>query len=106
LVNVFASNKKKDLPIEDGKQVEKQGTSEVKISEQPAAVIQKLKEEEAQLICEKRDLVQLKEQLQKKIKDQIENGKNNVQKLREEVDELKAECAELNESLESELLTQ
>ncbi len=44
--------------------------------------------------------MQMKEQLQKKIKDQIENSKTNVQKLKAEVDALKAECSELNLTLE------
>lgn len=42
----------------------------------------------------------MKEQLQKKIKDQIENSKTNVQKLKAEIDALKAECSELNLTIE------
>lgn len=105
MVNVFAGNKKKEPTPEVAKQEEKESIAET-VPDKPMEVIQKLKAEEAQLTDEKRNLVQLKEQLQKKIKDQIENSKNNVHKLRAEVDELKAECAQLNESLQSEVLMQ
>jgi len=105
LVNVFAGNKKKEPTPEAVKQEEKESAPN-SLPEKPMEVIQKLKAEEAQLTDEKRNLVQLKEQLQKKIKDQIENSKNNLNKLRTEVDELKAECAQLNESLQSEMLVQ
>jgi len=105
MVNVFAGNKKKEPTIEPEKQDEKESARETN-PEQPLTVIQKLRAEEAQLADEKRNLLIQRDQLQKKIKEQIENSKNNVSKLKSEVDELKAECTELNESLENEVLMQ
>ncbi len=106
MVNVFAGagSKKKEQPADQAKKEE--NIPETKTPDQPAETIQKLKVEEAQLAEEKTRLLQLKEQLQKRIKDQIENSKANVQKLRAEVDVLKAECAQLNESLQNEALVQ
>ncbi len=106
MVNVFTANKKKEPTPEEIKREDKEISSETKTSDEPAMVIQKLKAEEAQLTEEKRSLVQLKEQLQKRIKDQIENSRNSVKKLKAEVDELKIECAQLNESLQNELLVE
>ena len=106
MVNVFSTPKKKDEIIEEGKQTIKQDFVPAKTSEQPATILQKLKLEEAQLAEEKRNLVQIKEQLQKKIKDQIENSKTNLQKLKAEVNELKTECTELNFTLQNEILAE
>jgi hypothetical protein len=111
---MFPNPKKKDENItnEDPKQMLKPDAPSAQASGQPVSagqatsVLQKLKIEEAQLVEEKRNLAQLKEQLEKKIKDQIENSKGNLQKLRTEVSSLKAECAELKESLQNEVLTQ
>ena len=111
---MFPNPKKKDENItnEDPKQMLKSDAPSAQAPGQPASagqatsVLQKLKIEEAQLVEEKRNLAQLKEQLEKKIKDQIENSKGNLQKLRTEVSSLKAECAELKESLQNEVLTQ
>ena len=105
MVNVFSAPKKKEENTENVKQTGKQDTSSAS-SEQPAALYQKLKMEEAQLFEEKQSLSQLKEQLQKKIKDQIENSKNNLQKLKLEISELKIECAQLNETLQNEILAE
>ncbi len=105
MVNVFAGSKKKE-PVPDQQKQEEESIPESGTSEQPTEIIQKLKAEEAQLADEKRNLLQLKEQLQKKVKDHIENTKNSVQKLKTEVDDLKAECAQLNESLQNEALIQ
>jgi uncharacterized protein involved in exopolysaccharide biosynthesis len=107
LVNVFASTKKKEEnnPVEI-KQSIKQEIPPTQFSGEPATVLQKIKLEEAQLEQEKRNLAQLKEQLQKKITDQIENSMSNLQKLKSEVSELKIECAELNETLQNEVFTE
>jgi predicted transcriptional regulator len=111
---MFPNPKKKDenITIEDPKQMVKteappaQAPGQPASAAQSASVLQKLKIEEAQLVEEKRSLAQLKEQLEKKIKDQIENSKGNLQKLRTEVSSLKAECAELKESLQNEVLAE
>ena len=111
---MFPNPKKKDENItnEDPKQMLKtdappaQAPGQPTPAGQPTSVLQKLKIEEAQLVEEKRSLAQLKEQLEKKIKDQIENSKGNLQKLRTEVSSLKAECAELKESLQNEVLAE
>ncbi|HEY9753906.1 MAG TPA: hypothetical protein V6C97_01965 [Oculatellaceae cyanobacterium] len=105
MVNVFASGKKKEQP-EDQNPQDKQATADAKSGDQPVVAIQKLKLEEAKLADEKHNLLQLREQLKEKINNQIENRKNSVQKLRAEIDELKAECANLNESLQNEALIQ
>ena len=107
MVNVFASTKKKEENNSaEVKQSIKQETPPVQFSGEPATVLQKMKLEEAQLAEEKRNLAQLKEQLQKKITDQIENSMSNLQKLKSEVSELKAECAELNETLQNEVFAE
>jgi predicted transcriptional regulator len=111
---MFPNPKKKDENITnvDTKQMLKtdappaQAPGQPTSAGQPISVLQKLKIEEAQLVEEKRSLAQLKEQLEKKIKDQIENSKGNLQKLRTEVNSLKAECAELKESLQNEVLAE
>ncbi len=107
LVNVFASTKKKEEnnPVEL-KQTIKQEAPPAQFAGEPATVLQKIKLEEAQLEEERRNLAQLKEQLQKKITDQIENSMSNLQKLKSQVSELKAECAELNETLQNEVFAE
>ncbi len=104
MVNVFSSNKKKDEHNEDGKQPVQQEAPPTQSTEQPVDILQKMKMEEAQLAEQKRNLVQLKEQLQTKIKDKIEARKSYLQKLKTEVDQLKAECIGLNETLEAEVV--
>jgi hypothetical protein len=108
LVNMFSNNKKKDenTTDENEKQMLKTEISTTQAPNQPATILQKLKLEEAQLNEEKQNLALLKDQLQKKIKEQIENSKGTLQKLRTEVSALKAECAELNETLQNEILVQ
>ena len=108
MVNMFSSNKKKDEDTisENEKQTLKTEPSASQAPSQPTTLLQKLKLEEAQLNEEKQNLAQLKDQLQKKIKDQIESSKSALQKLRTEVSALKAECAELNETLQNEILIQ
>jgi uncharacterized protein involved in exopolysaccharide biosynthesis len=107
MVNVFASSKKKEenVPAEV-KQSAKPEAPPAQFSGEPATVLQKIKLEEAQLEEERRNLAQLKEQLQKKITDQIENSMSNLQKLKSQVNELKAECAELNETLQNEVFAE
>ena len=106
MVNVFAGTKKKEENPVEVKQIVKPETPPSQFSGEPATVLQKIKLEEAQLEEEKRSLAQLKEQLQKKITDQIENSMSNLQKLKSEVTELKAECAELNETLQNEIFAE
>lgn len=102
MVNVFSATRKKDEnPNEETKQVPKQEEPLTQSSDNSANALKKLKQEEAQLAEERQNLEQLKEQLRKKIKDQIDNRKENLQKLRTEVSDLKAECAELNQTLQS-----
>jgi hypothetical protein len=103
MVNVFTTSKKKDENTQNIKETTKQEPS-LTPTDQPAALLQKMKTEEAKLFEEKRNLTQLKEQLQKKIKDQIENSKNNLQKLKTEIDDLKIECTQLNETLQNDIL--
>ena len=107
MVNMFANTKKKDESVanEDPKQTPKTEASPAQPQGQQTT-LQKLKLEEAQLLEEKKNLAQLKEQLQKKVKDQIESSKENLQKLKNEVSSLKAECAELNETLQNEVFAQ
>jgi predicted transcriptional regulator len=105
MVNVFSGSKKKDENTEGVTPTVKQDASPATL-EQPAALFQKLKIEEAQLLEEKQNLTHLKEQLQKKIKDQIDTSKNNLQKLKTEVSELKIQCAQLNETLENEIIVE
>jgi seryl-tRNA synthetase len=64
-------------------------------------VLQKLSIEEANLIEEKQNLASLKEKLQMKILEKIEGKKNNIQKLRDEIKELKFSCEELTQTLKA-----
>ncbi len=64
-------------------------------------VLQKLSSEEANLIEEKQNLASLKEKLQLKIREKIEGKKNNIQKLRDEIKELKFSCEELTKTLKA-----
>ena len=105
MVNVFAVSKKKEESAQSAREIQKQDTSPVTSSE-PITLLKQIKTEEAQLFEEKQNLTQLKEQLQKKIKDQIENSKSNLQKLKTEINELKIECAQLNETLQNEILAE
>jgi chromosome segregation ATPase len=102
MVNVFSSAKKKEEIFEG----EKQRSEVPQTSNQPADVLKKLKLEEAQLAEERQNLSQLKEQLENKIRDQIENRKENLEKLKTEINALKAECAELNETLQNQLFAE
>ena len=64
-------------------------------------VLQKLSIEEANLIEEKQNLASLKEKLQIKIREKIEGKKNNIQKIRDEIKELKFSCEELTQTLKA-----
>jgi uncharacterized protein YoxC len=63
--------------------------------------LQHLNEEEANLIEEKQNLASLKEKLQIKIREKIEGKKNNIQKIRDEIKELKFSCEELTQTLKA-----
>ena len=62
-------------------------------------LLEELSSEEANLIEEKQKLASLKEKLQMKIREKIEGKKNNIQKLRDEIKELKFSCEELTQTL-------
>lgn len=69
------------------------------VQEEPALALQRLMSEEANLMAEKQNFESLKEKLQLKAKEEIENKKNNIQKLKSEITNLKVACEELTKSL-------
>jgi hypothetical protein len=62
-------------------------------------VLQKLRIEEASLVEEKQNWLMLRESLQTKIKDEIELRKNNSEKLKSEITDLKLSCEEMTKAL-------
>jgi hypothetical protein len=62
-------------------------------------VLQQLSSEEATLREQKENLEMLKEQLQKKAKEEIDNRKTSIQKLKSEITDLKGDCEKLTKSL-------
>ena len=62
-------------------------------------LLTELSSEEANLMEERQNLASLKEKLQLKVQEKIELKKNNVQKIRDEIKELKFSCEELIKTL-------
>lgn len=62
-------------------------------------VLQKLRVEEAALIEEKQNWLTLRENLQTRVKDEIELRKNNAEKLKTEIANLKLSCEEMTSAL-------
>ena len=71
------------------------------VEEEPTEVLQKLMDNEANLIEEKQNLVSLKEKLRIKVQKEIEDKKSNIQKLRDEIMDLKFSCEELTKALKT-----
>jgi hypothetical protein len=53
------------------------------------------------LIEEKKNLISLKEKLLTKIRKEIDNKQNNIQKLKSEINDLKFSCEELTKSFKT-----
>ena len=70
-----------------------------KLEEKSTEFLQKLSSEEANLIEERQNLISLREKLQSKVLEKIERKKNNIQKIRDEIKELKFSCEELTKTL-------
>jgi seryl-tRNA synthetase len=64
-------------------------------------VLRKLMGEEATLMEEKKNLASLREKLLSKIQEEIYNKKNNIQKLKSEIKDLKISCEELTKSFKT-----
>ena len=62
-------------------------------------LLKELSSEETKLIEERQNLASLKEKLQLKIHGKIEQKKNKLQKLRDEINELKFSCEQLTQTL-------
>jgi predicted RNase H-like nuclease (RuvC/YqgF family) len=62
-------------------------------------ILQKLTNEETKLLEEKQKLEVIKENLQKKTKEEIEIRKNNILKLKTEITDLKVACETLTKTL-------
>jgi seryl-tRNA synthetase len=71
------------------------------VDEEPFAVLQKLASEEATLMEEKKNLDSLREKLQSKIQEEIDNKRKNIQKLKSEIKDLKFSCEELTKSFKT-----
>jgi hypothetical protein len=70
--------------------------------EEKITVLQKLVSEETNLMEEKKNLVLLKEKLQLKLEEEIEIKKENIQKLKGEIANLKVTCESLSKSIKAE----
>ena len=73
-----------------------------KVEEEQTTILQKLASEEANLMEEKKNLVSLREKLQLKLQEEIENKKKNIQKLRADIADLKFSCEKLTKSIKVE----
>lgn len=69
--------------------------------EEPFVVLQKLSSEEAKLLDEKKNLDALRAKLLSKIQEEIDEKKNNIQKLKSEIKDLKFSCEELTKSFKT-----
>ena len=69
--------------------------------EEPFAVLHKLASEEAKLKEEKKNLDSLREKLLSKIQEEIDNKRNNIQKLKSEIKDLKFSCEELTKTFKA-----
>jgi archaellum component FlaC len=68
------------------------------VEEEDPSIFQRLRSEEAALLKEKQTLILLKEKLDAKVKKEITLKKNNIQKLKTEITDLKVTCEELTRS--------
>jgi hypothetical protein len=87
----------KSVEVSDKKDITKKDD----IQEEPMQVLQKLMTEEATLIEEKKNLASLREKLLSKIQEEIDYKKNNIQKLKSEIKDLKFSCEELTKSFKT-----
>jgi hypothetical protein len=84
---------------QESQDVEETSLSKLNYEEEIALVLQQLSNEEATLREQKENLDLLREQLQKKVKEEIDNRRNIIQKLKSEVKDLKIDCEKLSRSL-------
>jgi chromosome segregation ATPase len=80
---------------------EEAGSIQDGVQEEPFIVLQKLMNEEAELMEEKKNLDSLREKLLSKIREEIDNKKNNIQKLKSEIKDLKFSCEELTKTFKT-----
>lgn len=73
------------------------------VQEESMEILQKLMSEEANLMQEKKNLASLREKLLSKIQEEIDNKKNNIQKLRAQIKDLKFSCEELSKTFKTEV---
>lgn len=69
--------------------------------EEPLLVLRGLEKEEISLMEEKRELMALREKLQLKAEERIENMKLRIQTLKSEISELRHQCEELENFVSS-----
>jgi hypothetical protein len=74
------------------------------IKEEPTAVLQNLLREEATLKEVEKKFVDLREKLQIKVEEDIENKEKNIEKLKVEINDLKFICQELSKLPNSDLV--
>ena len=92
-----------------GKKQKKQNVhAQAVVEEEPTTMLQKLKSEEANLTEERNNLHELltclrlrKENLELKIREEIESKQKNIQKMSTEIRNLKFSCEELTKSLKT-----
>lgn len=78
--------------------VEKETVSTHNFVEQPFLVLQKLRNEEANLMEEKENLNSLRQRLQLKLQNKIRRKERNIQKLRAEIKDMKFSCEQLSKT--------
>jgi predicted DNA-binding protein YlxM (UPF0122 family) len=80
---------------------EKVDLREGNVNEDPQIVLQNLTRAESTLLKEKKKLATTKAKLESEVKKQIENKMNTIQKLRDEITNLKSSCDELSKTLQN-----
>ncbi len=97
MAKLFSKNEEEKFLVDEGKSLSMQDDGE----DETALVLKKLGSEEASLREQKENLSSLKEQLQLRVKEEIELRKSSIQKLKTEITDLKGECEKLSKSLRS-----
>lgn len=94
-VSMKTDENKAVAEIDSAVKPENSGNEEI----EAAATLQKLRAEEAALMEEKQNWLTLRESLQTRIREEIDSKKNNMQKIKTEMADLKLLCEEMTKAL-------
>jgi hypothetical protein len=97
MAKLFPKNEDEQFLVDEEKSLLTEDDGE----DETALVLQKLGSEEASLREQKENLSSLKEQLQLRVKEEIDLRRSSIQKLKTEITDLKGECEKLSKSLRS-----